>query len=49
VRREEKIDMSASNDMVDHCQQLKKQDVPKNLKNNEEPVEKHSRQVSEAV
>ncbi|KAJ7843758.1 hypothetical protein B0H14DRAFT_3139505 [Mycena olivaceomarginata] len=37
--------MSVSNDMVDHCQQLKKQDVPKNLKNDEEPVEKRSRQV----
>jgi hypothetical protein len=42
--------MSASNDMVDHCQQLKKQDVPKkNLQNDEELVEKRSRQVSEAV
>jgi hypothetical protein len=35
--------------MIDHCQQLEKQDVPKNLQNDEELVEKRSRQVSEAV
>jgi hypothetical protein len=41
--------MLASNGTIDHCQQLKKQDVPKNLQNDEELVKKHSRQASDAV
>ncbi|KAJ7891218.1 hypothetical protein B0H14DRAFT_3126334 [Mycena olivaceomarginata] len=34
--------MSASNDIIDHYQHLKKQDVPKNLQNDKELAEKHS-------
>ncbi|KAJ7802896.1 hypothetical protein B0H14DRAFT_2613928 [Mycena olivaceomarginata] len=34
--------MSASNDIIDHCQHLKKQDVPKNLQTTKKLVEKHS-------